>query len=108
MLKTIDSPEFDVTVTLNTKLIQGSFVMRCVGLPGPKIEALEKQSIADGKGPQGVLATVVKGHETVELFGEEIVFTGPESIERLTAYQGVGPAMLRAYHSALWEEASGN
>lgn len=108
MLKTIAKPEFDVVVKINTKLIQGQFTMRCVGLPGPQLNELERQCIAAGEGPQGVLAKVVVGHETVQLFDEEVSFTGPESIKQLTAYQGMGPAMLRAYHSSLWEEASGN
>jgi hypothetical protein len=107
-LQTIDAPEFDVTVKVNTVLIKGSFSMRCVGLPGPRLKAMEDEARDTAEGPLGMLCGVVKGHDPLELFGETVEFSGPESVKKLLGYQGLGTAMMRAYHDKLWEEASGN
>lgn len=109
MLKIIARPEFDQTVTVNTKHLKGEFGARFVALPQSEISAIEAKLKAEGKGPQDLVYHVCVGHDTVDMAGEAVEYkAGGLSLAVLLDYPGIGPAMLKAYYAGLWEEASGN
>lgn len=108
MLKIVARPKFTATVVVNTVAIQGSFTAHFIARPTDELEALEKAALANGGGAQDVLLEVCEGFEGVELPDGPLAYTGPESLKKLLTWQGIGPAMSRAYHRALWDEAQGN
>lgn len=100
MLKINVSPEFTNTVKVTTKALQGEFPCYYRVLP---VEELDK--LDDGK-PNSwrlLLAKVVVKFEPIEIGGEVV-----STLEQLIRWPGVGPAMLAAYWSGLYEAAQGN
>lgn len=108
MLKIIDKPSFEATVFVNTVHMQGDFKARFVALPGSRIKALEEAAIKAGKGPEGLLFDVCTWFETVDTPTGPLPHDGSQSLEKLLDWPGIGPAMVKSYFRALWEEASGN
>lgn len=115
-LKIILRPRFTATVVVNTANVQGDLQVTFVGLPTSALTAIETAAVEAGRNPQdAVLAAVVQGFEPVELppdggrdSGSTLYFTGPESVTVLCDWPGIGPAILRRYYSAVWEERRGN
>lgn len=104
----VDKPEFEVTVQLATRQVKGGLACRFVAYPQSELKAMQDAAVAAGLGPGGVLRKVLAWFEPVPLPGGTLEFAGPDSVDRLTDFHGVGPQMLNAYYTALWEEASGN
>ncbi|MEY2685940.1 MAG: hypothetical protein RL375_138 [Pseudomonadota bacterium] len=107
-LKIVDRPEFETTVDVATRHLQGSFKVRFVALPGSKLKAAEEKAIRDGKGPEGLLFEVCTWFEPVELPDVLLQYVDVSSLATLLDYPGIGPAMVKTYFRALWEEARGN
>lgn len=107
-LKIVDRPSFTTTVVVNLAWLQGDFQARFVALPIDQLEAMERAGIAAGKGPQAILHDVCTWFADVELPSGLLQYVDGKSLTTLLNYQGIGPAMVRAYYSALWEEARGN
>lgn len=107
-LKIVSRPEFATTVQVNLAYLQGEFPARFVALPQDELQALERAAIAAGKGPQGILYDVCRWFGEVELPDGPLPYVDATSLTKLLNYQGIGPAMVKAYYTALWEEARGN
>lgn len=105
----IDKPEFELTVTLATRQVKGGLKCRFVAHPQSMLDAMQKAAVAAGKGPGSMLRDVLAWFEPVPLPGGMLLeYDGPDSVDRLIDFHGVGPQMLNQYFTALWEEASGN
>lgn len=107
-LKIVDRPEFEATVVVNTRHLKGDFKARFVALPGSRIKAAEEAAIQAGKGPEGLLFDVCTWFEPVELPEGPLNHVDGGSLAKLLDYPGIGPAMVKAYYRALWEETQGN
>ena len=108
-LKILYRPSFSSTVAINTAHLQGSLSVTFLALPNSELREIESVAAAAGKSTQqAVLHTVVKGHETIDMYGTPLEFTGPESLDKLLDVPGVGNAMLARYYAALWEQVQGN
>jgi hypothetical protein len=116
MLKIIARPTFTATVAVNTANVQGDLQVTFVALRTSAITKIEQAAIEAGQNPQdAVLLAVVQGFDPVELppddgrdTGSTLYFTGPASVTQLCDWPGIGPAILRRYYSAVWEERRGN
>lgn len=110
MLKIVRHPVFTAPVLLNTLVLKGEFDVSFVALPTSELKALEKDGLEQGLTLQhATLRGVVKGWTALEIDGQPFPFVSIEdSLPKLLDQPGVGPAMLKAYYRALWEEASGN
>ena len=109
-LKIVARPVFMATVAVNTQHVQGDLQVTYTGYSTSALEAIEKQAAAEGKNPQdAVLLAVVTGFELVDLPDDTTLrYTGPEAVLRLCDWPGIGPALLRGYYRAVWEERRGN
>lgn len=108
-LKLVERPEFEATVVVNTAHLKGEFAARFVALRTSELEAAQEKRVKAGDGLQGLLLEVCVGFQPVELpGGRTLEYAGEESVRELLDYPGIGPAMSRAYHRALWEETAGN
>lgn len=107
-LKIVARPEFETTVVVNLAYLKGDFKARYVALPIDELQQMERKGIAAGLGPSAILFDVCTWFGDVELPSGPLTYDGTPSLTRLLNHQGLGPAMVKAYYAALWEEASGN
>lgn len=108
-LKIIAQPKFTAEVVVNTRHLKGSFAAHFVAMRTSELEALQEERIKKGDGAQGYLLDVCKGFDPVELPDNSMLaYVGESSVKQLLDYPGIGPAMSKAYHRALWEEEQGN
>lgn len=108
-LKIIAAPKFTVEVVVNTRHLKGSFTAEFVAMRTSELEKLQEDRIQKGDGAQGYLLDVCKGFQPVTLPDDStLAYVGEVSVKMLLDYPGIGPAMSKAYHRALWEEAEGN
>lgn len=107
-LKIVDRPSFVATVMVNLAWLKGSFQARYLALPIDQLQALDKARIEAGKGPEAILYEVCTGFDDVELPTGPLNYVDNTSLDKLLNYQGIGPAMVRTFYNALWEETQGN
>lgn len=107
-LKIVARPEFETTVKVNLAWLQGEFSARFVAMPIDALEALQAEAPVPARAEDHVLQQVCLHFDDVELPDGKLAYTGPESVAKLLAWPGIGPAMSAAYFKALWGAASGN
>lgn len=108
-LKIVAKPQFTTQVVVNTRHLKGTFNADFVAMRTSELEKLQDKRIKAGDGAQGYLLDVCVGFQPIELPNDvTLAYVDESSLKMLLDYPGIGPAMSKAYHRALWEEAEGN